>query len=455
MTAEALQETVRRARRVAAQPPPPRGAKGAAAADDAPPRPFTRVDLAGLIDAPPAPTSFWWDGLVPAGAVTLLGAHGDTGKSMVSLMLACSLCAGEPLFGIATRRARVAYFSAEDPARVVLLRLHGIVKGLGLMLADLDDLHVLDATEGDPVLFHELSKVDGRPGVITPSYTSLREYLDAEAIDVLIVDNASDVFDASENDRAKVRAFMRALTQLAQPERAVVLLSHVNRSTASGFDGSSSGKAEGYSGSTAWHNSARSRLYLRREKDGGLVLEHHKNNLGQGKRDPIQLSWPRGGLPQLDKPVESVVQHIADSADTKGLLKVLHEFYGREKFVSSSQFSPANAARLLAQEPGYPRRKKPAEVFALLNEAERRGLIEVQSYKTKDRKDRERWGLTAKGCDFIGAPAPTAPTAPTSEVCAFPEAGAGGAPTAPTCGAGGVGGLARAQDGEGGSRDAG
>jgi hypothetical protein len=35
-----------------------------------------------------------------------------------------------------------------------------------------------------------------------------------------------------------------------------------------------------YSGSTAWHNSARSRLFMVRNKDGTLTLDHQKNNLG-------------------------------------------------------------------------------------------------------------------------------------------------------------------------------
>lgn len=99
----------------------------AAEPQDAPPAvPFERVpvaDLAGV--APPAPT-YWWQGLVPAGHVTLLGAHGGTGKSMLALMLACAVAAGLPLFGVATRRAVVAYFSAEDPSSVARHRWHAI-----------------------------------------------------------------------------------------------------------------------------------------------------------------------------------------------------------------------------------------------------------------------------------------------------------------------------------------
>lgn len=408
--------------------------------------PFERVPVADLLDTvPPAPL-YWWQGLVPAGHVTLLGAHGGTGKSMLGLMLACAMAAGLPLFGLATRRAVVAYFSAEDPASVVRHRLHLICRAMGLDPAELEPrLHVLDATGGDPALFREVSAAGMRQGILTPTAQALAEYMEAQDVDVLIVDNASDTYDASEIDRARVRAFMRNLSNLAQPDRAVLLLAHVDKGTSRG-DRSGT---EGYSGSTAWHNSARSRLYLSRDKDGALLLEHQKHNLGP-LCAPMRLLWPAGGIPTLAAPVEGFVQHIADGTDTKSLLKLLHEFHSRGEFVAASQYSPANASRILASERGYPKRR-PAEVFGLLRDAERRGLIDRETYRTADRKERDRWTLTAQGMGFIGASAPTAPTAQTYGVGAMPKAGARGAPTAQTCGAGGVGGLARAQMGDQGA----
>jgi archaellum biogenesis ATPase FlaH len=416
-----------------------------------PPPPFHRIGLADLLDAPPPPTQFWWDGLVPAGAVTLLGAHGDTGKSMVSLMLACSLCAGEPLFDIATRRARVAYFSAEDPERVVRHRLHDIVRAMGLDPAELDGrLHVLDATGGDPVLFHEMSKVDGRPGITTAVYAALREYLDANAVDVLIVDNASDVFDASENDRAKVRGFMRALTQLAQPERAVVLLAHVNRGTASGFSSGADSRAEGYSGSTAWHNSARSRLYLRRDKAGDLVLEHHKNNLGQGRHEPINLTWPRGGLPQLDVQPQGIVGAIAHSNDLRAVLRLIAECSGRKEWVSTATAGPATAFQMLRDAEGFPPRLRGGEFAELIRTAERQRWIERNDYSNAARKSKQRWLLTLEGMKAAGLPfqaAPVAPVAPVAGTGADAETGKPAAPVAPVRAPGGVGELTGADTG--------
>lgn len=409
---------------------------------------FQVVPIDDLADVGCEATTFWWEHYLPAGAVTLLSAHGGTGKSMIGLMLAVSLALGLPLFGASTRRGKVAFFSGEDPAEVVRHRLQRICEKLSVDPAALDgQLHVLDATSGDPVLFHEVGANGRRYGATTPAYAALQSYVERHGIDVLIVDNASDAFDAGEIDRAKVRGFMRALARLAQARGgAVLLLAHVDKGTSRGDRAGT----EGYSGSTAWHNSARSRMYLSRDKDGALLLEHQKSNLGR-LRDPVSLDWPHDGLPQLVAPLNPVVQGIVDQNDMRAVLLVLHEFYCRGEFVSTSVQSPTNAARVLGGDPAFPKRKH-AEIFDLLRNAVRRGLIERQQYRNADRKDRERWALTADGCSLIGKPAPRAPSAPTSQLSAH---GAGVAPGAPTPAWGVWGDGARTEDGaEAGSRAA-
>lgn len=404
--------------------------------------PFVRVPVADVMSAPPQAPTYWWDLLLPAGHVTVLGAHGGTGKSMIALMLACALAAELPLFGIPTRRAKVAYFSAEDPASVTRHRLHMICRAMSLDPALLAPrLHILDATAGDPVLFHEVSAGGTRSGATTGSYEALAGYLDEHAIDVLIVDNASDAFDANENDRSRVRGFMRALAVLAKPDRAVFLLVHVDKGTSRGDRGGT----EGYSGSTAWHNSARSRLYLSRDRDGTLLLEHQKNNHGR-LRDPMRLIWLDGGLPQVDAPMEPTVQRIADGNNTKVILKLLAQFYSRGEFVATDTRSRYHAVKVLGDEPGFPKKLKAPEVFQMLRDAEQRQWIAREGYRDRNRKEHERWALTPSGCDALGIPAPSAPCAPSSDVGALSNTAQQGAPSAP-CGVQGVrGNRARADD---------
>jgi KaiC/GvpD/RAD55 family RecA-like ATPase len=400
-------------------------------------KPFELVTVADLETAHTPPPEFIWDGLLPRNVVTLLSAHGGTGKSTLSLMLAVGSALGMPVLGRQVSRERVAYFSGEDGADLLRYRLQHICRNLTVDPAALDGhLHIIDATEGDPRLFVEHPSHRGPQP--TATFHALRDFMRRERITLLVVDNASDVFDASEIDRAAVRTFMRRLTVLARECAAgLLLLSHVDKGTSRGDRGSS---AEGYSGSTAWHNSARSRLFLSRDKDGALTLEHQKANLGPLQL-PMRLVWPQGGLPMVDGATEPMVQAIAERASTRALLKLIHEFTQRGEYISAATTSRTHAAKMLCKEPGYPRLRD-GEVFDLLRRAERAGQLQRVTYRGTDRKERERWEVTATG-KALADIAATAATAATAEVTAPSAPGAEPAATAATS-PGGYGGKERA-----------
>lgn len=387
---------------------------------------FVVIPVDDLKRRPPLPPSFWWDDYMPAGEVTLLGAHGGTGKSFIALMLAVSVALGLPLFGIPTRRGNVVFYSAEDGAEVLRHRLAWVCRVLSVDPEDLADrLHVLDATIGDPTLFHEVTADGRRMGTTTPTYAELHTYIERHQVSVAIIDNASDTFDANEVERARVRAFMRSLVRIARATGgAVLLLAHVDKATARKTPSGN----ENYSGSTAWHNSARSRLYLARESDGALLLEHQKATHGP-MRQPLRLTWPKDGLPTVDEPLSGIVQNIADRNQTATLLKLIAEFTERGEFVSAATTSRSHAGVLLRRESGFPARLPNAELFDLLRHAERRGLLARTTMRSKGRgHSKEIWQVTPAGRNAAGL-APTAPTAPTTEVGA---GGAEAAPTAPT-----------------------
>ena len=407
------------------------------------PAPFSAVDLSSLGVAAPPATLSWWGRYLPAGEVTGAGGHGEVGKSTVlGIQLGAHLAVGADFLGHEVRQARVAYYSAEDPPSVVLHRLDKACRLQGL---DVDAVragfHVLDASEGNGALFIEQRTAGVRVGATTPAYSALSQFVAEHEIDVVIIDNTSDVFESDEISRVMVRQFIRSLAQIVRPRGgSVVLLMHVDKSTARGLSAGS----DNYSGSTAWHNSVRSRLFLRSTEEGGLELRHEKCNYGP-KHAPIALRWPVDGMPELDRPLTPVVQGIADRNDLQALLSLIHEFYGRGEWVATSPSSPSNAARVLSSARAYPKRRKPGEVFEILRDAERAGQLARETYRTSDRKERERWVLTANGCEHIGVAAPTAQTAQTYAQGTDGTDGAEGAPTAPTCGTGGVGGAQRAQ----------
>jgi RecA-family ATPase len=96
-----------------------------------------------------------------------------------------------------------------------------------------------------------------RNGIVKP--TSLYQQLYEQAGDLkpkhIGIDTSADVFAGNESDRAQVRQFIGLLRRLAiVADGAVVLLSHPS------LTGINSGT--GISGSTAWHNSVRARMYM-------------------------------------------------------------------------------------------------------------------------------------------------------------------------------------------------
>lgn len=322
-----------------------------------------RVSISDLFSSPPEAQRFLIDRILPCGVLTLLGAHGGAGKSMLALTAAVCLATGKPFVGMAVQKCRVLFYSGEDPAPVIRRRLAKICRYMGIDLHELaGNLVVLDATER-PILYN---------GQVTAAFDALRLDIAEFKPGVIIVDNASDVYDANEIDRARVREFIRLLTSLGKGyNAAVLLLAHVDKNTAK--DGHSS---EGYSGSTAWHNSARCRLFLT-SNGGRLTLEHQKSNFSL-LSSPIHLKWTDDGLLiQTDAP---------GGADDKAtVLRLLSDAYARGVFVSAASNSPNNAYRLLSVYPEFPQGLNSKGLSAVMLALEQDRAIERHEIKGLDR----------------------------------------------------------------------
>ena len=105
------------------------------------------------------------------------------------------------------------------------------------------------------------------------------------------MDALHDFFAGNENARPQARQFIHALSSIAaEIDGAVLLTAHPSLSGL--------GTGSGMSGSTAWSNSVRSRLYLTRPKDDDTednerVLRRMKANYA-GIGDEIYLTWAHG-----------------------------------------------------------------------------------------------------------------------------------------------------------------
>ncbi len=350
------------------------------------------VDLAVMEHA--EPHRFKVAQILPERAVTLLGGHGGAGKSYLALQLAVCLATGRPFLGKVCKQSRVVFFSGEDDARTLKHRLRTICEADGIDPAALTGgLLLLDMTDRDPVLYAASRDGAGPTAVME----ALGEAVHGWPADVVIIDNGSDVFDANEIERARVREFIRLLAAIVRPhDGAVLLLAHVDKQSAK------HGGSENYSGSTAWHNSVRSRLFLEKVPDA-LILKHEKSNYGQ-LAEPIRLHWRDGRPSQIVTDQPDHARSLIDATNLRAVLGLLLDFNERGEDVSPHQTAPTNAYRLMRGEATFPQGLARSALFTLLRDAERQRLVGRELYRTHDRKDRLRLVITAAGRELIGAP---------------------------------------------------
>lgn len=265
----------------------------------APPLPV--VEVSKFIGEEPQPRVFIDSaGLIPMRNVTLLSGDGGTGKSLLALQLALAVSTVLPdWIGIAIGEGSnggVVYLSAEDDMLEIHKRLSEICAAEGADLsAAIGLLSFLDMAGEDATLAAEKA----HSGVMarTPLYDRLEGLLGQRSPILLILDNQADVYAGNENSRSPVKQFVGLLRHLAMKhDCAILLLGHPSLS------GRSSGSGE--SGSTAWNNSVRSRLYLKRvdasEGDEDMrVLEAMKSNYGRKGR-AFGMKWHDGRFVRKD-----------------------------------------------------------------------------------------------------------------------------------------------------------
>lgn len=341
--------------------------------------------------------SFIVDRIVPADVVTLFGGHGGTGKTYLALQMAVAVATGQQFLGLPVQHQKVLFYSAEDGASIIRSRLKKICREMNIDYDLTGQLTVLNATDIDPALYREKRDQGIKSGVLTDAFLSLRYYVKQSGARLIILDNASDTYDAEEIDRARVREFIRALAMMARNiGGAVVLLAHIDKATAKGI----TNQKEGYSGSTAWHNSVRSRLFLSSSDGGRLTLEHQKANLGP-TADPINMRWTDGLIRLEGDTVADPARGLIEAQQGRTILKLIAEFYDRGEFIPTSHNAPGNAWKALSSEKDFPRDLVKSEFQRLMRDMERAGHIERETYVNNYRKERERWRVCEAGISML------------------------------------------------------
>lgn len=307
---------------------------------------FTADELAGS----PAPFRPWHvKNMVPIKAVTLLQGDGGTGKSLLALQLAVSTALGRPWLGQEVRRGNVLYLSAEDDRDEVHRRLEAVTLDHGVGLDELPGLKVLDMTGRDSILAAAADRT-GRL-LATDLWEELERLIGQWEPVLIAIDNLADVFAGEENSRPHARQFVSQLQGCAGRSNAAVLL--IGHPSLAGIASGS-----GSSGSTAWNNSVRSRLYLTRPGGGDdgftspdvRVLTVKKANYAASNVE-LRLRWQAGAFvadqADGDAPT-SLDAQVAQSRVDKAFLDLLTRYASQGRTVSDlkgANYAPALFAK--------------------------------------------------------------------------------------------------------------
>lgn len=359
----------------------------------------TRLDIRHVAKTRAEPPKFIVPGWLPARAVTLFAAHGSGGKSQIALYLCVCLALGIPFAGVPTgRRRKTLFYSCEDDSTVLAFRLQQVCTALGVQVAELDGwLLIEDASEADNIMYAGHDDVARR---LTETYRYVERVMLHEGVEVAVIDNASDVFGANEINRADVRGFIGSLKRLAtaHEEGAVLLLGHVNRETAKG----GTGGGQGYSGSTAWHNSVRSRWELaaedkkRRRHEDGLdedegesrdrprILTCAKSNYGP-EGHTIRWCWNHlhSVFTPMDPPPNFGVSHRREN-EAQAVLQALRDVTAAGVRVFPNPKGPYSAATALEASPAFPERLRGAsgtETLRILLALVQEGRVRHTEYR--------------------------------------------------------------------------
>jgi RecA-family ATPase len=305
------------------------------------------LDLAALAKAEPAAPEFVVAGWLPCGEVALLAGHGGSGKSAIALYLAVCVALGRPFFGIPTQRRRVLFVSLEDGEAVLHWRLRRIAEWIGVSLEALREWLVLaDGSHAEAELYTETK----HGAALTHVYEWTAKQM--EGREVLVLDGISDAYGADEIRRRHVRAFVRAVRRLVPATGAALLLGHIDKASAKLGDTS-----QGYSGSTAWNNSVRSRWYLRPEVESGeLLLELQKSNYSPAGAQ-VRIRWLEHAhvfAGEVAMPAGKLERELAESDERESVLRHIAEAQAAGDPVPAATTGSRTSWSVLRQRTGFP-----------------------------------------------------------------------------------------------------
>lgn len=251
------------------------------------PAPAAAKALDWPILAPLSPPERQWaiKGWMGFGHVTLLVGPGGIGKTLIAQQAASCLALGRNFIETVSRSHRCLMWACEDDHDELWRRQVAISRWCRAGLEEFHEKLTIIPRHG---LENTLVSTEfGRP-MFSPRLQELSEQANDLHAEVVVLDNVGQLYGGSENDRHAVTVFLNALAG-SLPGKAILLLAHPSRSMGSEF-----------SGSSAWENVARTRLYFgatlpgsKQEGDSEQPLDNNVRYLSRRKANYSPKDWRR------------------------------------------------------------------------------------------------------------------------------------------------------------------
>ena len=260
--------------------------------------PFVAIDPAKWQDQPVPARRWLVRNILAQGSITLLTGDGGIGKSLLMQQLMTAIALGnQHWIGIEMPADPVVSLGifCEDEEEELWRRQADINQAYDVEMRQIPGwVNMVSRVGQDNVLAYF-----GRDDQATQTtfFEQISHKIRETGAQLVIIDTAADVFGGNENYRSQVRSFINLLRRWPmEMDGGLILTAHPSNFGIS--------QGTGISGSTAWNNSVRSRIYLTKPKDdvdefgeqedtNERILKLMKNNYGPSG-DQIRLRWEHG-----------------------------------------------------------------------------------------------------------------------------------------------------------------
>lgn len=343
---------------------------------------FDAGDFDGL---PITPREWMVEGWEPRRSCVYLTGQGAVGKSLFSQQRMTCAAAGLPLLGVPVEPGIALYITCEDDLSELHRRQESINSALGISWADLKGRLFLVSMKG--MLNKELCVFDSEDRMkTTERWAMVQATIDRLGATHVALDNVAHLFAGNENIRNHVAAFTGLLDGEAERINGVILLlGHPNKA------------GDEYSGSTAWENQVRARIFLGLEKSAdGSILDHDARVLSNSKPnyskrgEALHFRWHKWAFVRAEDLGADYAAELAETIRVSGendaflrCLRVRSQQPGREVGPKiGPSYAPARFAEM-AEARGYDKRALSRAMERLISI----GAIEsVETFNPKSRR---------------------------------------------------------------------